>query len=85
MVKKANSADVYTKTEVYTKSQTDSAIKVAKDAIDLSVKSVDTKVTNITNTVNNIQIGTENLLQNSNFYNSLSNWTTQTTVLLEQI
>ena len=76
--KKANSADVYTKTEVYTKSQTDSAIKVAKDAIDLSVKSVDTKVTNITNTVNNIQIGTENLLQNSNFYNSLSNWTTQT-------
>ena len=29
--KKANSADVYNKTEVYTKAQTDSAIKVAKD------------------------------------------------------
>ena len=35
--KKANSSDVYTKTEVYTKTQTDSAIKLAKDNIELGV------------------------------------------------
>ena len=35
--KKANSTDVYTKSEVYTKSQTDSAINIAKDSINLGV------------------------------------------------
>lgn len=63
---KANSADVYTKTEVYTKTQTDSAIKVAKDAIELGVRnSYETKTnveSKITNAINNVQVGGKNLL-----------------------
>lgn len=63
---KANSTDVYSKSEVYTKAQADSAIKIAKDAIDLSVsQTYETKsnVENkITTAVNNISIGGRNLL-----------------------
>lgn len=51
--KKANSADVYTKTETYTKAETDSKIKIAKDAIDLSVSNLQTTVTNHTTQINN--------------------------------
>ena len=50
--KKANSADVYTKTEVYTKSQTDSQIKVAKDSINLGVSQTYETKTNVTSKVN---------------------------------
>ena len=57
----------------YTKTQTDSAIKVAKDSIDLSVKSLEEEVTNIEVTMNNIQIGSRNLVQNSAF-NSTTGW-----------
>ena len=49
---KANSSDVYTKTEVYTKSQTDSAIKIAKDEINLKVSSTETQITTIQGQVN---------------------------------
>lgn len=63
--KKANSADVYTKTETYTKAETDSKIKIAKDAIDLSVsQTYETKentTSKITNAINNIQVGGTNL------------------------
>lgn len=63
--KKANSTDVYTKTEVYTKAQTDSAIKVAKDEINLGVKNTYETKTNVENkistAVNNVQIGGRNL------------------------
>ena len=45
--KKANSVDVYTKSEVYTKAQTDSAIKVAKDEINLGVSSTYETKTNV--------------------------------------
>ena len=45
--KKANSADVYTKTETYTKAETDSKIKIAKDAIDLSVSQTYETKTNV--------------------------------------
>ena len=51
--KKANSADVYTKTETYTKAETDSKIKIAKDAIDLSVSTLQTTVANHTTQINN--------------------------------
>lgn len=51
--KKANSADVYTKTQTYTKAETDSKIKIAKDAIDLSVSNLQTTVTNHTTQINN--------------------------------
>ena len=77
--KKANSTDVYTKTEVYTKAQTDSAIKVAKDSIELGVKNTyETKnnVENkITNAVNSIQLGGRNLFLKSNIEQyGLGNW-----------
>lgn len=78
--KKANSIDVYTKTQTYTKAQTDSAIKVAKDSIELGVKntyetksSVESKLSNVTNTltgkIDAIQVGGRNLAQGaSNIY-----------------
>ena len=70
--KKANSADVYTKTEVYTKTQTDSAIKTSKDAINLSVSQTyetKTEVTNkVTNAVNAIKIGSTNLITKKSGY-----------------
>lgn len=67
--KKANSTDVYTKSETYTKDQTDSAIKVAKDAIELGVKNTyETKSdveSKITTAVNNVQVGGRNSILNS--------------------
>ncbi len=55
---KANSTDVYTKSEVYTKSQTDSAINVAKDAVTTTVSNLRTEV---------MSASYENLLWNSDF------------------
>lgn len=65
---KANSTDVYTKSEIYTKTQTDSAIKVAKDEINLGVSS------KVEESISNIQIGTKNLQRNSSFKTDLSKW-----------
>lgn len=45
--KKANSVDVYKKAETYTKTETDSAIKVAKDEINLGVKNTYETKTNV--------------------------------------
>lgn len=61
--KKANSVDVYTKTEVYTKAQTDSAIKVTKDNIELGVKNTYETKTEVNSKINAIQIGGTNLLK----------------------
>ena len=61
--KKANSVDVYTKSEVYTKTQTDSAIKVAKDAINLGVSQTYETKANVESKINSIQIGGRNLLK----------------------
>ena len=54
--KKANSVDVYTKTQVYTKDETNSQINIAKEAINLGVsstyetkKNVESKVTSTLN------------------------------------
>ena len=62
---KANKSDVYVKSEVYTKAQTDSAINVAKDEINLGVKNTYETKTNVENkistAVNNVQIGGRNL------------------------
>ncbi len=52
--KKANVADVYSKVEVYTKGQTDSAIKVAKDAITQSVSSTYATKTDVTSSINGV-------------------------------
>lgn len=76
---KANKSDVYVKSEVYTKAQTDSAIKVAKDSIELGVKNTyetKTDVENkITNAVNSIQLGGRNLFLKSNIDQyGLGNW-----------
>lgn len=64
--KKANTVDVYKKTEVYTRTETDSAIKVAKDEINLGVKNTYETKTNVENkistAVDNIKIGGRNLI-----------------------
>ena len=70
---KANKTDVYVKSEVYTKSQTDSAINIAKDSINLGVsQTYETKSnveSKITTAVNNVQVGGRNLAQGtSNIY-----------------
>lgn len=65
--KKANSVDVYTKSEVYTKSQTDSAIDIAKDAINLAVSNAYETKTNVETKINGVTIGGTNLLLNSHF------------------
>ena len=49
---KANTADVYTKSETYTKAQTDSAIKVVKDEINLGVSNTYETKNNVTNKIN---------------------------------
>lgn len=66
---KASKIDVYTKSETYTKAQTDSAIKVAKDSIELGVKNTYETKSNveskITTAVNNVQVGGRNLLKDT--------------------
>ena len=57
----------------YTKAQTDSQIKIAKDAIDLSVKNTYETKANVQTQINNIQVGSRNLVQNSTF-NSTNGW-----------
>lgn len=79
--KKANKTDVYTKSETYTKAQTDSAIKVAKDEINLGVsQTYETKTnveTKVNNAINNVQVGGRNIFRYSgNFGTSVgSYWT----------
>ena len=68
--KKANSSDVYTKSEVYTKKQTDSQINIAKEAIDLSVSNTYETKTNVINKINGIEVGGRNLAEQTK---SLSN------------
>ena len=55
----------------YTKSQTDSQIKVAKDAIDLSVKNTYETKTNVQNKIDAIQVGGRNLLPRARTF---ENW-----------
>lgn len=76
---KASKTDVYTKSETYTKAQTDSAIKVAKDEINLGVKNTYETKTNveskITTAVNNVQVGGRNLFLKSDIDQyGLGNW-----------
>ena len=49
---KANKTDVYVKSEVYTKSQTDSAINIAKDSINLGISETYETKSNVTAKVN---------------------------------
>lgn len=80
--KKANSVDVYTKSEVYTKSQTDSAIDIAKDAINLGVSQTYETKANVESKINGIQIGGRNYYLNSASFSMNSNNTgTGTSVL----
>ena len=61
--KKANSADVYTKTEVYTKNETNSQITAAKNEITQSVSNTYETKTNVQNKINSIDIGGKNLVK----------------------
>ena len=58
--KKANTVDVYSKAEVYTKAQTDSAIKVAKDEINLGVSSTYETKANVETKISNANTSTLN-------------------------
>ena len=77
---KASKTDVYTKSETYTKGETDSAIKVAKDEINLGVSNTYETKTNVESKVKgaitSLQVGGDNVLRNGNFANGLSNWST---------
>ena len=76
--KKANSSDVYTKSQVYTKEETNSQIKVAKDEINLGVSNTYETKTNVETKVNNavsgIKVGGDNVLRNGNFAYNMSDW-----------
>ena len=79
--KKANAADVYTKSEVYTKTQTDSAINVAKDAINLGVSTTYETKTNVEKKINSIDIGGRNLAEQTKLLTKVdsSDWSVTTT------
>ena len=62
---KANSADVYKKSEVYTKTETNTQITTAKNEINQSVSSTYETKTNVTNKINNLTVSATNLLDNS--------------------
>lgn len=69
---KADSSTVYSKSEVYTKTQTDTQIGLAKDEINLSVSNTYETKTNTTSKINNaidkIKVGGTNLIsKRSNF------------------
>ena len=81
--KKANATDVYTKSEVYTKTQTDSAINVAKNAITQSVSNTYETKTEVTNKINGIQVGSRNLVINSTFNKGL--WNSSYSTLIEPL
>ena len=76
--KKANSVDVYTKSEVYTKAQTDSAIKVAKDEINLGISSTYETKTNVETKINGISVGGTNLAYDTNKGATAWGWGIQT-------
>ena len=82
---KANKTDVYTKSETYTKSQTDSAIKVAKDSIELGVKNTYETKSNVENkistAVSKIQIGGRNLA----YKETIKPFSSSTLVLAEYV
>lgn len=74
--KKANSADVYKKTEVYTKNETNSQITTAKNEINQSVSSTYETKTNVTTKIDAIQIGGRNLIKQTKLLTSanLGSW-----------
>lgn len=63
--KKANSADVYKKTDVYTKNETNSQITAAKNEITQSVSNTYETKTNVTTKLNNLSVSATNLMDNS--------------------
>lgn len=63
--KKANTVDVYKKTEVYTKNETNSQITTAKNEINQSVSSTYETKTNVTTKLNNLSVSATNLMDNS--------------------
>mgnify|MGYP000164541258 CR=1 FL=1 len=75
---KANSNDVYKKTEVYTRDETNSQINVAKNDITLAVSNTYETKTNVETKVNNavsgLKVGGNNLLRNGNFAYDMANW-----------
>ena len=63
--KKANSADVYKKTETYTKTEVDNAITVNKNGIMTQVKETYETKENVTTKIDNIKFGGRNYIEQS--------------------
>lgn len=63
---KANTADVYKKSEVYTKDETNSQINVAKNAITQSVSSTYATKTDVTSSINGVNSSISNLQNRMN-------------------
>ena len=72
--KKANSVDVYKKSETYTKSETDSKINIAKDSINLGVSQTYETKANVETKIKGITIGGTNLILGTNIPVVNSNW-----------
>ena len=72
----ANNTLTSTIANYYTKSQTDSQINIAKEAINLGVSTTYETKANVETKVNSIQVGGLNLLRNGNFARNLENWST---------
>lgn len=64
--KKANSADVYTKTQVYTKDETNSQINIAKEAINLGVSNTYETKANVTTKVSNAVVEARRITDSRN-------------------
>ncbi len=76
----ANSVKNNLANNYYTKTQTDSAITVAKESIELGVSK---EVETIYESIDNIEVGGRNLVRNSAFVNGTSYWNFGTNVTLD--
>lgn len=77
-INSANSNTANTLKGYYTKTQTDSAIKVAKDEINLGVSSTYETKTNVETKINGISVGGTNLAYDTNKGVTAWNWSIQT-------
>ena len=78
---KANTADVYKKSEVYTKTETNTQITTAKNEINQSVSSTYETKANVETKINNIDIGGKNLAKQTKLLTdvTLNGWTVTNT------
>lgn len=75
------------KTDVYTKSETDSKVKVVADkaaALEVNVNKISSTVSEVQKEVDGMTVGGGNLFLNSNFKDGMKNWTQVTGVSIDK-